>query len=206
VQEEIMVNNITLASEQYRVILSTCREVFSLAGREFVEPQGVRDLLAKAKEAYTAGDEPTAVKEVSNAQQWLKGVLGKFLNRGIDYFEGRIMELSYMSLDLDIWENLQARLSEYAEVVRQERDSFERRIEAYQKLNCAVIRALPEQRRRNENREARAYQEAALQDLDRRLRKQQREEEDAAHARQQQEAAEAAARERREQEFDALFA
>lgn len=201
-----MVKNIELASEQYKKSVQICRDVFAAAGRQFVEPKGVADLIRKAKELYGAGDEAAAVEEVTHARDWLNGITVKFLRGGEDFFHGRIAELSYMSLDRDIMERMEARLRDYcAALMLEEGNSFELRIEAYRELAGAVNGARVEQQRRNENRERRALEEVQNQERERALRRRQQEEQDTEAQRQQQEAAEAAARVQREKQFDELF-
>lgn len=199
--------NIATASEEYRKAVEICRNVFAAAGRDFNEPQGVRDLMTKARALFAEdSDEVGAAKEVDHARQWLIAIAGKFLRGGIEFFEGRIAELSYMSLDRDIMENMQARMRDYcAAVTIGEGDDFEERIETYRQLHASVFGARAEQQRRVENRERRAQEEAQKEELERKLRRRQQEEQSAEAARKKQEAASAAAREKRGKQFDELF-
>ncbi len=199
--------SIRTASEQYRVALANCREVFSTAGRDFVEPAGIRDLLAKAREAYTVnGDEAAAVKEAEHAQQWLNGIATKFLRGGIEFFEGRVKELSYMSLDADIMDNLETRLQEYREAVEQEQaPAFSRRIQTYTELLKAVTSARAEQLQRNEDREQQVQETAREQELERKRQRVAREREREQEETLRHQAANAQARAQREQQFDTLF-
>lgn len=202
-----MVRNITEASEQYREALGNCRQVFQAAGREFVEPKGMQELLHKARKLFAEqGDEASAIKEVEHAAEWLIGIAVKFLRGGIEFFEGRIAELSYMSLDQDIMDNMRARLKDYcAALMQEEGPAFDQRIEAYTALATAVNGARAEQARRLEHRELVARQREAEKAQERRERRRQQEEQDQLQARQRQEAAEAEARVRRAEEFDRLF-
>ena len=199
--------NIAEVSEQYRNAVQTCRDVFAAAGRQFVEPKGVTDLLKQARELYAGGDEPKAVKEVQHATEWLIGVIVKFLRGGVEFFEGRIAELSYMSLDQDIMDNLRARLKDYSAAIMEEQGPFfDQRLAAYCKLAAAVTGARDEQFRRIERREQLAAEEASRKELERRERRRQQEEQDRLQALERQREAEAAARAEREKQFDQLFA
>ncbi|OGE74196.1 MAG: hypothetical protein A3C49_01860 [Candidatus Doudnabacteria bacterium RIFCSPHIGHO2_02_FULL_42_25] len=202
-----MIRNIADASEQYHNAVNACREVFAAAEREFVEPKGVKAHIEEARRLYAElGDEASAVKEVDNARQWLIGIAGKFLRGAVEFFGDRIYELSYMSLDRDIVENMQARLREYEEAVRVgEASSFEVRLTAYKKLATVVNGARTEQQRRIEHREKLAQERAEREQHERRRRREEEAEADRVRAKQQQEAAEAAAREERAKQFDELF-
>ncbi len=200
-------SRIANASEQYRNAIRTCREVFTAAGREFVEPKGVKDLVNEARKLYTErSDEAGAIKEIEHARDWLTGIAVKFLRGGIQFFEDRIKELSYMSLDDDLMDNMEARLRDYCgEMMEEDGPCFDRRVAAYTKLANAVTDARPEQARRNERREQKAHDQVSRKEAERRLRRRQQEEQDQAEAKRQQEAAEAAARANREKQFDELF-
>ena len=202
-----MVSNIANASEAYRNAHNACREIFAAAGRTFVEPKGVSDLIQKAREAYTQrADEATATEEIGHARQWLTGVAAKFLRGGTDYFEGRITELSYMSLDRDIIERMQARLRNYCAVLMiEDGDVFDQRIAAYRELAQAVNGARDEQQARIENRQRREAEAAAEQERQRIERRREQEAAAAADALRRQQEAEAEARAKREKQFDELF-
>lgn len=198
---------ITEASEQFRQALNICRQVFTAAGREFIEPKGVVDLIQKARRLYTeGGDETAAITEVQNATHWLNGIAMKFLRGAIEFFDGRINELSYMSLDRDILDNMRARLREFcAAVMQEDGHSFDLRIAAYAKLAQVVGGAQVEQQRRIEHREEVAREREQDAERAKRQRRRQEEEQQRLLAIQQQEAAETAARAEREQQFDQLF-
>jgi hypothetical protein len=191
--------DIEIASESYHKAAKNCRDVFAAGGRQFVEPQGLSDHIRKARDLYGAGDEAGAVKEVETAERWLKGIATKLLRGATDFFEGRIKELSYMSLDPDIMENLEARLRDFcAALMLEQDDSFELRAEAYRELAKAVSGARDEQFARNEERERLAHEEVQRQEEERRQRRAEAERQKAEEA--------AAARATREKQFDELFA
>ena len=201
-----MVSKIEQASEQYRNAVNICRNVFDAAKKTFVEPKGVLDHIQKARELYRGGDEALAVKEVENARQWLNGVAAKFLRNGGTFFEGRIKELSYMSLDRDIMEQMEARMRDYcAAIMLEGEDVFELRVEAYRELAASVNGAQSEQQRRIEHREQVAHEQVATQERERQARRREQEEQDLEQARARQAEAEAAARVEREKQFDELF-
>ena len=59
-----MTKSIAEASAAYRTARQICVDVIGAARREFVEPEGVKQLLAKAREAYTVrSDEEAALKQ-----------------------------------------------------------------------------------------------------------------------------------------------
>jgi len=192
--------NIVGASEQYRQIVNVCREVFAASGQTFVEPKGVSDHIRKARDLYgVAGNEAAAITEVENARHWLIGVARKRLSNGPDFYGGKIRELSFMSLDQDIMENMEALMRDFcAALVLEDGDSFELRVPAYRDLVAAINGARIEQGARNEERERLAHEQVQRQEEERRQRRIEMEREKAE--------AEAAARAEREQQFDALFA
>ncbi len=202
-----MSSNITQVSAQYREVASACREIFAAAGRKFVEPQGVGELIKDARRLYTElADEASAVKEVAHARDWLIGVAVKFLRGGVEHFEGRVKELSFMGLDRDIMDNMEARLNDYRAAVSEEDGTcFTRRITAYSNLAAAILGAREEQFRRNEVREQEAHEEVARLERERVARRRQEEAARLLRVQQEQEAAAAAARASREQQFDQLF-
>ncbi len=201
---DIMMRTITNASEQYRNAIRNCREIFTAAGREFAEPKGVSDLLNNARKLYAEqADEAAAVREVDHAREWLNGVAIKFLRGGVEFFDGRIKELSYMSLDSDIMDDMTARLRVFRDVMVPELNaSLEQRIASYTELAGAVKGARMEQFRRNEERERLAHERAANEEQERRERLRLLREQEAREAAE----AEAAARAQREKQFDELFA
>jgi hypothetical protein len=201
-----MMKNIEFASENYKKSVKAASDVFAAAGRQFVEPQGVADHIRKARELYGAGDEAAAVSEVQNATGWLNGIVRKFLRGGIEFFQGRITELSYMSLDRDIMERMEARMRDYTVALQTEDgERYDQRIKAYVDLAEAVNGARDEQARRNENRERRAHEEVQRREQERETRRRENEQQLAAEARRRQEESEAAARAKRETQFDELF-
>jgi hypothetical protein len=191
--------NIVVASEAYRKSVQICRDVFATTNRTFEEPKGVAELIRKARELYAANNEAAAINEVEHADRWLNGIVRKVLNNGAEYFGGRIKELSYMSLDGDIMERMEAGLKDYcaAVMLEEESNSFELRIEAYKELAKAVNGARAEQFARNEERERLAHEQVQRQEEERRQRRIEQERLKAE--------AEAAARATREQQFDELF-
>lgn len=199
--------NIADASVHYREAANVCRSIFAAAGREFVEPEGVRALIQNARVKFTEhGDEESAVKEIENARVWLIGIARKFLRAGVEYFDGRIHELSYMSLDLDIVENMEARLKEFRDAIHTEDgDRFDLRLAAYTALAKSVYGARDQQRSRDERRAQRETEDGARRKRVAAERERERIALTEAN-RQRQEAAEAAARDKRGEQFDELFA
>ncbi|HEX9503208.1 MAG TPA: hypothetical protein VF974_02695 [Patescibacteria group bacterium] len=191
--------NIASASEQYRKSVRICRDVFAATNRTFQEPKGVTELIRKARELYADNNEAAAVKEVEHADRWLNGIARKVLLGGIEHFEGRIKELSFMSLDSDIMERMEAQLKDFcvAITLEEESTSYELRVEAYKELGATVNGARAEQFARNEERERRAHEQVQRQEEERRQRRLEQE-----RMRAEQEAA---ARATREKQFDQLF-
>lgn len=194
-----MISNIASASEQYRKSVQICRDVFAATNRTFKEPQGVTELIRKARELFAGNNEAAAMKEVENTDRWLNGIVRKVLRGGIERFQGFIRELSFMSLDSDIMERMEAGLRNFcaATMLEEESNSFELRIEAYKELAAAVYGARPEQNERNERREQLAHEQVQRQEEERRQRRLEQE--------RRQAELEAVARAEREKQFDELF-
>ncbi len=192
--------NIANASEAYHKSVETCREIFAATNRTFSQPSGVAELIGKARELYAGGNEAAAVNEVQHAERWLKGIARKVLLMGTEHFQGRIKELSYMSLDDDIMDRMEALLKDYCAAVtlEEESESFELRVAAYKELGVAIYGARTEQFARNEERERLAHEQVQRQEEERRSRKLELE--------RQREAEATAAREARVKQFDELFA